>query len=102
MARFYGPLAQATSSAALITVPTGHRYTIRSIVIHNETATACSFYLAIGAFSVNTIIASWSVEPYETIQWDTIITLEAAEVFRGYADVTNSITLTISGWDEEL
>lgn len=93
-----------TSSTTLFTVPTGHQYAIKQIVVCNTDGVERWVKLAKGsaATAENCFVFQLPIAAYDTVVLDTALVLEAADTLQGLSDTADKVTVTTTGWDREL
>lgn len=97
------PTLLGTSATTLFTVPTGHQYAIKQIVVCNTDGVERWFRL--GTASVNAsdcFVFQLPIAAYDTVVLDTALVLEASQTIKGSSDTANMVTVTVTGWDREL
>jgi hypothetical protein len=98
------PSFLGTSSTTLFTVPSGHQYAIKQIVVCNTDGVERWVKLAVGSTATveNCFVFQLPVAAYDTVVLDTALVLEAAQTVQGSSDTASKVTVTITGWDREL
>jgi hypothetical protein len=93
-----------TSTTTLFTVPSGHQYAIKQIVVCNTDGTERWVKLAVGATTSpeNCFVFQLPIAFYDTVVLDTALVLEAGQTIQGSSDTANKVTVTITGWSREL
>lgn len=104
--RLGGPTQLAVSSGTattLFTVPTGHQYTTKQIIIANTDGSDRIFTLGVGGVTAAlAIVFQLAIAAYDTIVIDTALVLEAAETLQGVSDTGSKVTVTVTGWDRTI
>jgi len=92
-----------TSSTTLFTVPSGHQYAIKQIVVCNTDGVERWVKLAVGATSTaeNCFVFQLPIAAYDTVVLDTALVLEAAQTIQGASDTADKVTVTLSAVSEE-
>ena len=103
--RLGNPIQVSVSSTptTLFTVPAGHQYTIKQIIICNTDGVDRT--ITIGVNGVTAAVASTFLLPiagYDTAVLDTGLVLEATETLQGCSDTASKVTVTVTGWDREI
>ena len=98
------PTFLGTSSTTLFTVPIGHQYAIKQIIVCNTDGTERWIKLALGSTSVAEacFVFQLPIAFYDTIVLDTALVLEAGDTLQGSSDTADKVTVTVTGWDREL
>lgn len=97
------PSLLGTSSTTLFTVPSGHQYAIKQIVVCNTDGTERWIRLGLGSVNASDcFVFQLPVAAYDTVVLDTALVLEAAETLNGSSDTANKVTVTTTGWDRTL
>lgn len=98
------PTFLGTSSTTLFTVPSGHQYAIKQIVVCNTDGVERWVKLAVGSTATieNCFVFQLPIAAYDTVVLDTALVLEAAQTVQGSSDTASKVTVTITGWDREL
>ncbi len=96
--RLIGPVALTTSAVTEYTVPGGTTTTLRDVHVCNETATAQTFTMSIGADGAGKrLFAGHNVPANSVYQYTGSIVLTAAEIVQAYASAGAALTLVVSG-----
>lgn len=96
--RLAGPLLITNSATTRYTVPASTKTIIRNIHIQNNAGTAVDVTLSIGADAAGTrILDAISVPGDGTLDLYGPFVMDAAEILQSNANVTNQLTLTVSG-----
>lgn len=96
--RLAGPSALTTSAATYYTVPSSTTATLRSIHVCNETATAATLTLSIGADGAGKrLFYQVSIPGNGFLDWSGVQVMSAAEVVQALSGTSSALTLTISG-----
>ena len=98
------PTFLGTSSTTLFTVPTGHQYAIKQIVVCNTDGMERWVNLAVGTTATreNCFVFQLPIAFYDTVVLDTALVLEAGQTLQGSSDTADKVTVTTTGWDREL
>ena len=98
------PTFLGTSSTTLFTVPSGHQYAIKQIVVCNTDGVERWIKLAVGATTTveNCFVFQLPIAAYDTVVLDTALVLEAGQTLQGSSDTASKVTVTVTGWDREL
>lgn len=96
--RLAGPSSLSNSAATVYTTPALTTTTIRDICVCNETGSAATFTLSIGADgSGKRLYYQVSIPANSTFQRTGNVVLAAAEVVQAYSGTNAALTLTLSG-----
>lgn len=94
--RIYGPALIATGPATVYTVPALTKAVLRAIHVMNQTGTAATFTMSIGADGATTrIFATYSIAanaPYDSF---VPFTVDAAEIITLSSGTNNALGITI-------
>lgn len=98
------PTALGTTTTTLFTVPTGHQYAIKQIIVCNTDGVERLVTLAKGtaATASNCFVYRLPMAFNDTVVLDTALVLEAGETIQGLSDTGSVVTVTITGWDRQL
>ena len=98
------PTQVGTLTTTLFTVPAGHQYTIKQIVICNTDGSDRLITLARGSAGspANCFTYNFPVGFFDTVMLDTGLVFEANETVQGLSDTAAKVTVTITGWDREI
>ena len=98
------PTPLSASSTTLFTVPTGHQYTIKQIIICNTDGVDRVVTLARGTAGTasNCFVYRLPIAGYDTIVLDTGLVFEAAETLEGLSDSSYVVNATVTGWDRTI
>ena len=93
-----------TTTTTLFTVPTGHQYAIKQIIVCNTDGVERLVTLAKGsaATAENCFVYRLPMAFNDTVVLDTALVLEAGETIQGLSDTADKVTVTITGWDREI
>lgn len=103
--RLAGPLlivgTASGSQTAALTVPAGHTYVVKQIILTNTSVAGRTITIGIGttATLANLIASALALAASEMKTINTALVLTAAEVLNVFADTTNLVNITLVGWD---
>lgn len=99
--RLQGPAAAAAGTSTLITVPTGHLYTIKKIkIVNTDTLNTKTFQLFINGSAVgNAITPVLTVDAGGYAESDEFIVLAAADTLQITTSATG-LTVSVAGLDQ--
>ena len=97
------PTALGTTTTTLFTVPSGHQYAIKQVVVCNTDGVERLVTLAKGtaATAGNCFVYRLPVASSDTVVLDTALVLEAGETVQGLSDTGSVVTVTVTGWSRE-
>ncbi len=96
--RIVGPTQLGTAAATVYTVPASTTTILRHIKVCNESSSAVSFTLSIGADAAGKrLYYQVSIPGNGVLDWSGFEILAAAETLQSYASASTSLTLTLSG-----
>jgi hypothetical protein len=99
--RLAGPAAAASGTSTLITVPTGHLYTVKKIkVVNTDTVNTKTFQLFInGSAAANAITPVYTVDAGGSGVSDEFEVLAAGDTLQITTSATG-LTVTVAGLDQ--
>ena len=101
--RLVGPSVITTSNATVGTVPTGCVWVTKQITFTNTNGLDCWVKFAIGttATAGNCIFFQLPIAAYDTVVFDTALTLVAAETLQAVSD-RGAVNVIVTGWEKEV
>lgn len=102
--RLAGPTQPASTGSVLATVPTGHRYVVKQIILANTDTVTRTISLSIGSSgtAANRFVAGMSLSGNEVVVLDTTLVLEAGETLEAVTSASTTINVVATGWDHTL
>jgi hypothetical protein len=96
--RLSGPLLLTGSAATVYTTPALTTATVRTVHVCNETGTAATFTLSLGADGAGKrLFMAITVPANGVLVLGTNVILAAAEILQAYSGTASALTVTISG-----
>lgn len=98
------PTLLGTTTTTLFTVPAGHQYAVKQIIVCNTGGLERLVTLAkdSAATAGNCFVYRLPVAKDDTVVLDTALVLEAGETIQGLSDTGSVVTVTVTGWDREI
>jgi hypothetical protein len=98
MKRIVGPTQLSNTAGTLYTVSSGQKATLKRIHIVNTDSASHTFTLSIGADAAGTRLYMTTTIAANGGYFDDYAnyTLEAGEIFQGYADSASKLTITVN------
>ena len=98
--RLAGPANIANGTSTVFTGTAAHIYTIRSILVINNTGGSITVKLGIGGVAdANLVMPSTILAPGESASFDGLLVLTGVETLQANASATGA-TITVSGLDQ--
>ena len=93
-----------TTSTTLFTVPSGHQYAIKQIVVCNTDGVERWVKLAVGstATAENCFVFQLPIAFYDTVVLDTALVFEAGNTLQGLSDTGSVVTVSVTGWERQV
>jgi hypothetical protein len=100
LSRIAGPANIGSGTTTVFTGATGHTYTIKSILIVNDSTGSISIKLGIGGVAdSNLILPQVTLGAGEQADFDGLLVMSGAETLQAVAGATG-LTITVSGLDQ--
>lgn len=98
------PTLAGNITTTLFTVPAGHQYAIKQIVVCNTGGTQRLITIAKGSTATagNCFVYRLPIAQSDTVVLDTALVLEAGETIQASSDTAAEVTVTVTGWDREI
>jgi hypothetical protein len=97
--RIYGPALVATGPTTVVTVPALTQYVITGMTIMNQTGTAATITITIGADAAGTrFIATKSIPANDYIYIPGPLPVETAEIITLSTGTNNALNIVIGGY----
>jgi hypothetical protein len=96
--RLSGPTLLTAAAVTQYTVPASTTAILRNVHVSNETATAATFTMSIGADAAGKrLFTAFPVAGNDVVDWSGFIVLAAAEIIQAFSGTASALTLTVSG-----
>lgn len=93
-----------TSNTTLFTVPSGHQYTVKQVIICNTDSIDRTVTVAKGnsALAQNCFIYKLPIAAYDTVVLDASFVFDDSQTMGALADTASVVNVFVAGWDKEL
>ena len=101
--RLVGPSVIGTSNSTVGTVPSGRVWVTKQVTFTNTNGLDAWVKFAIGSTATagNCVFFQLPIAAYDTVVFDTALTLDAAETLQAVSD-RGAINVLVTGWEKEV